>query len=445
MSRSLQNLRGRGSQLLLRLKTAVRQIACLPLWGRSLRILAPKRRRTNPRSASVPRVLVVNLIPFLGDLILYLPLVDALRAANPQAEITFMGTASTAPILEQYPGIDHVLTLPVLPRTWVDSVPVLRDYRRFAGMARFCRSIAGHEQFDMALIPRGGADPFFSAHAAWLMGVPRIYGYSSALEPERAFMQTGSDALMTDKVRSKGHLHESMRAVEVAAVAGLLRSDCGHEQQAVAGLTKLAYAQEVPLAAGLSPDGSRRPYAVVAAGAGALRRQWPPERFRQIAVRLNRELGMTVLVTGSSAEAPLAAAISQGDPEIRDLCGKLTLLQLICLMSRAALFVGNDSGPGHMAGALGVPTVSLNAYAASGPVDHHQSPARNQPVGPRVAVVRPQHFLPPCADECVAPALHCLSQIQPEEVWRAVLAVLQTSGLKNLPATGCRVPNGANE
>jgi ADP-heptose:LPS heptosyltransferase len=232
---------------------------------------------------------------------------------------------------------------------------------------------------------------------------------------------------MTDWVRERVLLHESLRALEVAEVAGLLRADASSLNHPVQGLQSLADKQdfdEITKISNVAPDES---FAVIAPGASIARRQWPSERFQTIAGRLEQVTGMTILVIGSSPEYDLADAItrSRGLKKSRNLAGRLTLLQLIGLLRRASLFVGNDSGPGHIAGALGIPTISLNAYAANARKDHHQSSERNRPIGPKVDVLQPQNFLHPCTEECLADELHCLGQIGVEEVWCAIEGALR--------------------
>ena len=86
--------------------------------------------------------------------------------------------------------------------------------------------------------------------------------------------------------------------------------------------------------------------------------------------------------------------------------------------------MGNDSGPSHIAGACGVPTLVVTAFASSSPVTHHASPARSHPVGPFVGVVQPKVQLPPCEIECTATEAHCIEQVTVEEATLALQKVL---------------------
>jgi lipopolysaccharide heptosyltransferase II len=105
-------------------------------------------------------------------------------------------------------------------------------------------------------------------------------------------------------------------------------------------------------------------------GASAASRRYPPERFGEVATRLARETGATFLITGSASERPLVeAVIRAAAPDVRaqlhDLSGALTLGELGALIERASVLVSNNSGPVHLASALGAPVVDL--YALTNP------------------------------------------------------------------------------
>jgi heptosyltransferase-2 len=89
-------------------------------------------------------------------------------------------------------------------------------------------------------------------------------------------------------------------------------------------------------------------------------RRWPPERFAALGTRLVRELGARLVVTGLSAERPLVARVLRAaPPETLDLCGRLDSAGLLALLAQADLLVANDTGPVHLADALGTRCVAL--------------------------------------------------------------------------------------
>jgi ADP-heptose:LPS heptosyltransferase len=128
-----------------------------------------------------------------------------------------------------------------------------------------------------------------------------------------------------------------------------------------------------------------------ARGVAAHAANWPSAQFAGIADGLVREFGASILLTGSKEEAALCARTAAASAErVRSVAGQTTLRGFAALAQRAALVVALDSGPMHVAAAVGAPTVGIFALRT----DH---PQRWRPLGPRVAIVGPSY---PCPARC---------------------------------------------
>jgi ADP-heptose:LPS heptosyltransferase len=112
-------------------------------------------------------------------------------------------------------------------------------------------------------------------------------------------------------------------------------------------------------------------------------KRWPAQKFAALAGKL-REKGLVCVAIGTEADAEVVAALKVFAPEIIDLCGRTSLFELAGILRRAALAVGNDTGPLHMAAALGAPTVAL----FSGKSD----PVWSKPPGQKIAVRQSQNL-----------------------------------------------------
>jgi ADP-heptose:LPS heptosyltransferase len=119
-------------------------------------------------------------------------------------------------------------------------------------------------------------------------------------------------------------------------------------------------------------------YAVLISGSSpnAPHKRWPPQKFAALAKRL-RDKGLACVAVGTGLDAEAIAVIKAFVPETVDLCGKTNLFELAGILRRAAIVIGNDTGPLHMAAALQTPTVAL--------FSEQSNPVWSKPPGPKVA------------------------------------------------------------
>jgi heptosyltransferase-1 len=153
-------------------------------------------------------------------------------------------------------------------------------------------------------------------------------------------------------------------------------------------------------------------------------KQWPPEHFADVARRLSTTAAATIVLTGTAADRPLVDQVASALPRERviDAGSDLGLLDLAAILQRLDLFVTGDTGPMHLAAAVGTPIV-----AVFGP----SQPARYGPRGPLDRVVRVDLPCSPCnrirlpPARCVGHTPDCLSFVTVDSVVRAALTVLE--------------------
>ncbi len=284
------------------------------------------------------RVLVIKL-GALGDFVLAFGPFAAIRAAHPGAAITLLTTAPFAGLAQAAPWFDRV-AVDARPRPW--DLP---------GLLRLRRSLRGFGQvYDLQTSSRSGW--YFR-----LAGRPRWSGIAPGCSHPHA--NAGRDAM-----------HTVERQREQLAMAGLSHfpaPDLGWLRRAgEAGHPLPPAGQAVVLIPGAAPH---RPG-----------KRWPAERFAALAGVIASH-GRIPVVVGAAADAVHAAAIRAACPAAVDLTGRTSLLQLGRLMASAAAAVGNDTGPTHLAAALGVPTVAL--FSAD------SDPALTRPRGPVTVLAVP--------------------------------------------------------
>ena len=281
------------------------------------------------------RILVIKL-GALGDFVLAFHPFAAIRAHHAEAEITLLTTAPFAALARGAPWFDQVV---------VDARPPWWD---FAGLRRLRGSVRGFD-FVYDLQTSGRSSRYFR-----LAGRPAWSGIASGASHRHGNPQ-----------RNRMHTVERQRdQLEAAGIADFPAPD-------------LAWLTE----AGPVLEG---PYAVLAPGSAPHRpeKRWPAALFGELAGTLQRR-GIRPVVVGAGTDAPLAAAICTACPEALDFTGRTSLLDLGGLAARAALAVGNDTGPMHLAASVGCPCLVLFSGASD--------PALTAPRG-HVTVLREQNL-----------------------------------------------------
>lgn len=273
----------------------------------------------------------------LGDYIFAQPALEAVRAAYPEAQITLLGKAWHQGFLEGRPGpVDRVIPIPRYKGVGEDDTWEDPGSEELAAIDRFFER-ARTEAFDLALQMHGGggnSNPFVTRLEARVTAGLRAPGAPPL------------DRWITYYYWQ----HEVMRLLEVAALAGA-PAVCIEPRITVTERDLRESCQAVPDNGG--------PLAVLHPGASDPRRRWSAERFARVGDALVKA-GCRVGLVGIPDERPVIDAVlgAMKEPAM-DLCGRLTLHGLTGLLSRAAVVIANDSGPRHLAEAVGAATVSI--------------------------------------------------------------------------------------
>jgi ADP-heptose:LPS heptosyltransferase len=157
-------------------------------------------------------------------------------------------------------------------------------------------------------------------------------------------------------------------------------------------------------------------FALFHTGARKVLRRWPGERFAALGARLRERYGLDIVFTGTPDEREAIEAVRKSMDFKTYLFSGHTLPDLAALASRAALFVGNESGPMHLAAAMGIPVIGL-----FGPGEPHVF----APFGEKCAVVHHKLECNPCDQvHCQHPENTCMQRITVEEVVREASALL---------------------
>lgn len=352
-----------------------------------------------PNWAEVQKLLAVRL-DALGDVLMTTPALHAAKASNPARHVTLLTSAGGAEAARLVPDVDDVI---VYDAPWVKATSV----RPGAGPDRQMIRRLAAGRFDAAVIfTVYSQSPLPAAMLCYLADIPR----------RLAHCRENPYQLLTDWVREReperGVRHEAERQLDLVAAVGW-RSDDRRMRVAVPDTAAATIERRLD-AAGLD---ARTRWAVLHPGASAPSRRYPLERFGSVVRALAGRYGWRIVLTGSSDELPLLEPLRAIAPDrILSLGGELSLAELAALIERAPLLIANNTGPVHVAAAVGTPVVDL--YALTNP---QHTPWQ---VPSRVL----SHDVPcaPCY-RSVCPEGHhlCLEGVAPERVVEAALELMR--------------------
>ena len=298
---------------------------------------------------------------WLGDAVMSLPSIRAIRQIFPHAHISLVARPWVADLYARETAIDRIILY--------TAQKGLRAKRNFAALLR-------REHFDAAILLQNAFD---AALIAWLAGIPERIGYN---RDARGLLLTQAIPVPEPGEIPRHQRFYYLELLRRAAMierypdSGPIRLE-GIDEARVAGTAHLRRLGVSSPAIGISPG----------AAYGNAKR-WLPERFAAVAQSLSPS---AVLLFGSAGERALcetvAGQLRRGGTEVRNLAGETTLREFIDLAAACRLFLTNDSGAMHVSSALGVPTV-----AVFGATDD----TTTGPTGPLARVVREHAECSPC-------------------------------------------------
>jgi ADP-heptose:LPS heptosyltransferase len=270
----------------------------------------------------------------LGDYVVSEPALTALRAAYPDAEITLLGAGHHEALLAGRPSpVDRVIRVPPVHGVRVGSAEPDATEDEIEAWAADRRA----EQYDLAVQLHGGGRN--SNRLLLRLGARTTVGAATA------------DAPKPDRwVPYTPYQHDTIRWLEVVGAAGA----------APIRLEPRLTVTDADLAASTAvvPEGPA-PLVVVHPGATDERRRYPEDRLGRIA-RALADRGAKVVVVGGASDTAAVAEVARGfGAPVQTIVGGLSLPGLVGLLARADLVLGNDSGPRHIAAAVGTPTVAV--------------------------------------------------------------------------------------
>jgi len=330
-------------------------------------------------SAGAPAHVLLVRTDHLGDMLLTLPMVDAVKAAWPRCRVSVLASSANAEAARHHAGVDHVELDPLEAKG--------SGLRGVGALARQLRALRCDAAVVVHPTPR-------LALAVWLAGVPVRVGTAY-----RAYAFLFNRRVREHRRRPPWK-HESQYNVNLLEPLGVGPVEARAFQWLVA--PEDARAVEAVLTEAALAGA---PFAVLHPGSAGSNLNWSPEQYAALGRRLAAD-GMRLVVTGGPTETALTATVAAAiGAAAVDLGGRLTLPELAALLRRSRLYVGSSTGPTHLAAAVGTPIVALYSPLRSA------APVRWRPLGARVEVLTPAVDLvcPKCLG-AACPYYHCMER-----------------------------------
>lgn len=364
--------------------------------------LGKKYPPLRPQSFQPKRILVIRL-DLIGDLVLSLTVVRALKRTYPEAEIDLLAVPASAKVATYDPYLSEIITYD--PNIWrrPKALLQLKNWRELRALLRKLRT--GHYDLAISLYGR------WAAVLAVLSGAKRRLGYG----------REGFPGFMTDSVpgrrqryTSLDNKHEVDYCLELARAAGATLTPLDRIPRLYVDERTRQEVEQLLLREGVEEVQPGKPLIAchINSNNGQSKR-WPIPFWAMLIDRLIRQEGASVVLTGAVNDLPqIESVVSRMHERAINLAGKTSLTQLIALFQQADLLISGDSGPLHMAVACGTPIIGIY-----GPTN----PSIYGPVSQDATVLRSGIFCSPCYTakapaDCPFYTTQCMKNILPAQV-----------------------------
>ena len=285
-----------------------------------------------------PTILITRL-SHIGDCVLTLPMLDRVKQIYPASKIVWAVESPTQQLLSLVPEIDHIVKV---PKSWMSNWRHWRDLRK---------ELLNHK-IDIAIDPQGITK---SAALAWISGAKKRVGLQGRWGRELS-------TWLNNKLKETKSLHIVDRSVELV--------------NAMASADQNEFQQEFDFKLPVCPDSQTKinqwlaetrnggfeteSFVLINPGGSWASKRWEVDRFGELAAEIKNQFGLpSVIVWAGDEEQRMASQIVVGSNGSAVMACPTTLRELAALAERASFFVGSDTGPMHIAAAVGTPCVGL--------------------------------------------------------------------------------------
>ena len=397
--RSLRNFMVRVSKRLL----LITFYGVLSLFG--ILIQLQSRSKTElpltPATFRPQRILLIR-VDLIGDLVMSLTAVRVLKRTYPDVEIDLLAVPSSAKVVANDPDLTQVIAYD--PNIWrrPKALVTWQNWRDLFALRR--RLHARH--YDLAINLFGQ----WASLLTVVSGATRRLGFSHENYP--GFL---TDSVTGQHWDANDHKHEVDYCLELAQAAGATVTPDDRISHLLVDPQARQQIEQLLQQEGIQAD--KKLIACHVSSNNGQSKRWPIPYWATLIDRLVREDGVQIVLTGAPDDIPLVEEVLRSTHEqIYNLAGKTSLTQLAALFQRANLLITGDSGPMHIAAAVGTPLIAIH-----GPTD----PALSGPVSPTATILRSDIWCSPCYNakgpaDCRFHTTQCMKNVTPTQVYNVV-------------------------
>jgi len=387
--------------------------------------LAPAASTGPPRRDTLS--LLVIRLDGLGDVVLTTPLFRELKRAFPGSSCTVVVQDAFRPLLVTNPHIDEVLSLRPVNAAW----PPARARSLLSVLWLYWQRLRGR-RFDVAISPRWDVDDRLATLLCSLVDAKERVGYTEMASPAKQRHNRGFGAAFGTCLSAGPVQHEVLRNLEIVRILGGKAEDSKLE----ISLTQRDREFASKLLANVPATST-----LVAVGIGgrSASRRWPLENYAQSLNQPWKERRMQPVIICSDGEWEEACKLDKLLCSEAIIISGVPLRKVCAVLERCHLFIGNDSGSAHLAGAMNCKTIVISRHPSGGDPNHANSPIRFAPYCDRVRVLQPAAGLDACKTECLSSEPHCIKAMSVDQVVAAAGEMLR----RDTPSVACIQANMA--
>ena len=337
-----------------------------------------------------PKKIMVRATNWIGDAVMSLPAIEALRTRFPSSEIVVVAKPGISELYQNHPAISRQIVY-----------DATGEHRGIRGFWEFVGQLSS-ERFDAAILLQNA---FQAAWMAWRAGVPLRIGYAV----------DGRSSLLNQAVEVPSpcaYGHQSHYYLQLLFRSGIIEKPEPVEEVHLhlADSERRWSARQLQT---LSLGGRRFLVGICPGASFGPAKRWLPDRYAKLADRLIDALGADVLIFGSRAESALAESVAQTmehSPVL--IAGKTTLREFMALLAKCHLAITNDSGPMHVAAALQIPVLAI-----FGSTNERATRA----LGYRVRIINHPVECSPCGLRRCPIDFRCMTGVSVDQVYKAAL------------------------